>query len=303
LLDDFEMNSLQIHRVSTSYGNLWARTGPSDCGNGSFLAQKLIEKSQTWGLAVVGTRRPDAFSKSFLERTLASFEGLPLVIVSGLATGIDAWAHELALEIGLPTLAVLAHGLDAIYPQSSQRLADRILDSGGALLSEYPVGTPPLPFRFIARNQWIARLARATWVVQAPIHSGALHTARFCIEEDKPLFVTACRPQDPATEGQAKLWEESDAIPVFGSHSFGAEWIRCAGLNPNGDRERSPLEIWLARQTEVHGAVSAAKFHEECQARSWGPEVWEELSRLVELRRVRALPGGWQTRYANSAPS
>lgn len=140
-------------------------------------------------IAIVGTRRgtPDGIStsKRFARELARSGFG----IVSGLALGIDAAAHEGCLDAGGTTIAVLAGGLDGTYPATNEHLALRVLKQGGAVISEYPLGAPPLPYRFLERNRIVSGLSKGVLVVEAPERSGSLATARFALEQNRDVFV------------------------------------------------------------------------------------------------------------------
>lgn len=140
-------------------------------------------------IAVVGTRRASPEGKRTARRFGRELAAAGWVIVSGLAFGIDAAAHEGALDAGGTTVAVLAGGLDTVYPHSHDALAQRILARGGMLISEYPPGEEPLGYRFIERNRIISGISRGTVIVEAPESSGALATARYAAEQDREVFV------------------------------------------------------------------------------------------------------------------
>lgn len=133
-------------------------------------------------LAVVGSRKMTANGQQATNQLINGLRNYSLAIISGLALGIDSAAHKAAIENNLPTIAVLPCGLDVIYPPSHYRLAMDILANNGTLISEYPLGTPPLPFRFIARNRIIAGLSDGLLVTQAARRSGSLHTADFALD-------------------------------------------------------------------------------------------------------------------------
>lgn len=111
-----------------------------------------------------------------------------IVIVSGLAKGIDTYAHIGTLQANGKTVAVVAHGLDRIYPEENRQLAKKIISSGGAIISEYPIGTKPEKKNFPMRNRIISGISRATIIVEAKAESGSLITANFALEQGKSLY-------------------------------------------------------------------------------------------------------------------
>lgn len=139
-------------------------------------------------LAVVGTRRHSKAAPEIVERLVAPLARAGVVIVSGLAYGIDTLAHSVCLAAGGLTVAVLGSGLDRITPGGNRTLAKEIFAKGGALVSEYPADTPAYKGNFLARNRIIAALADATLVVEAPFKSGALATARCAVELGRPVL-------------------------------------------------------------------------------------------------------------------
>jgi DNA processing protein len=157
--------------------------------------------------AVVGTRRATPEGKNTAQRFARELARAGFVIVSGLAFGIDAAAHEGALADGGAgaTVAVLAGGLHDVYPRENGRLAEQILAQGGALVSEYPLGCPPYANRFLERNRLISGLARGTLIVEAPAGSGSLATARFATEEGRDVFVVPGPITHPNYEGSHAL--------------------------------------------------------------------------------------------------
>lgn len=192
-------------------------------------------------VAMVGTRSPTGEGIRAALRIAGEFGSRGFAVVSGLARGIDAYAHKGNLDAGGKTVAVLASGLDRIYPRSNARLAGRILDEGGCLISEYSPGESPHKYRFPQRNRIISGLSRGILVIEAPEKSGALITADFALEQGRDIVVyegtldsskgagvgslysqgaPAIKSADELLEswGYALLNERSQA-PVFGTPS------------------------------------------------------------------------------------
>jgi DNA processing protein len=140
-------------------------------------------------IAIVGTRRATDNGIRTARRFAETFAARGISVVSGLAFGIDAASHEGTLAVHGHTIAVLAHGLDDIIPRMHTQLAQHILAAGGALISEYPPGTPSFPNQFVLRNRIVSGLSRGTLIIEAPEDSGALHTAYFAIEDNRDVFV------------------------------------------------------------------------------------------------------------------
>ncbi|HEY6292703.1 MAG TPA: DNA-processing protein DprA [Terriglobia bacterium] len=148
-------------------------------GDGALLARHAV--------AMVGTRRPTAYGSSVAHRLAADLARRQIVIVSGLARGIDSASHRGALEVQGKTVAVLGCGVDVVYPRESKRLTEQIIESG-AVVSEFPLGTSPQPENFPIRNRIISGLALGVVVVEAAEYSGSLITARLASEQDREVY-------------------------------------------------------------------------------------------------------------------
>lgn len=165
-------------------------------------------------VAIVGTRRATAQGRDNTDRIVCDLKPYNTPIISGLAYGIDTAAHTAALDHGLPTFAVLGHGLDQIYPSQNRPLAKRILESGGALVTEYPSGTAITPRNFPARNRIIAALADATVVVEASEKGGALITAAIAASYHREVFALPGRLTDTYSRGTNNLIATNRALLI-----------------------------------------------------------------------------------------
>jgi len=156
-------------------------------------------------IAVVGTRKYSAYGKQAAGELVAGLVRANLIIVSGLALGIDALAHSSAVEHSGRTVAVLACGVDNIYPASNRFVADKILHSGGAIISELPLGTPPLKHHFPHRNRIISGMSLGTLVIEAARDSGSLITAQHALDQNRQVFAVPGSIFNPASVGPNNL--------------------------------------------------------------------------------------------------
>ena len=168
------------------------------------------------GVAVVGTRRCTRYGIDLAERFGRVIAGAGWTVVSGLARGIDAAAHRGCLSVSGHAVGVLGSGVDVCYPAENRPIYDGILESGGAIVSEYSPGTPPDRWRFPARNRIIAAMSTAVVVVEAARTGGALITARLGAEIGRPVFVVPGDVDRPASEG-CNLLIRDGANPVLGA--------------------------------------------------------------------------------------
>lgn len=168
------------------------------------------------GVAVVGTRRCTTYGVGLAESFGAVIARAGWTTVSGLARGIDTAAHRGCLRLSGHGVAVLGSGIDVCYPRENEDVYDRIVHLGGAIVSEYPPGTPPDRWRFPARNRIIAAMSAAIVVVEAAATGGALITARLGAEIGRPVFVVPGDVDRVTSEGCNRLIRDG-AHPVLGS--------------------------------------------------------------------------------------
>ena len=183
-------------------------------------------------MSIVGTRKSTMYGYDFCHgfvKEMASY--FPnMTIVSGLALGIDTLAHMSSLENDLPTIAVVAHGLDTLYPASNRSLAQKILKSGGAIVSEYPSGTVPFANRFLERNRIVAGLSHITIVVESDMKGGAMSTARLAMEYNREVGAVPGRINDAQSRGCNHLIRSQRAALVTSA----ADVIDITGWRPMG---------------------------------------------------------------------
>ncbi len=174
-------------------------------------------------VAMVGTRKPCTDGRAAAFSMAAELVLSGVCVVSGLAYGIDGASHWGAVRYGGRTVAVLAHGVDAVYPGGHKELAAGILRSGGGLVSEYAPGTKPRRYHFPERNRLISGLCRGTVIVQAPAKSGALITADYALEQGRDVWVHRAGLAGECGAGTERLREEGAAVAEHAEDILG-EW-------------------------------------------------------------------------------
>jgi DNA processing protein len=237
----------------------------------------LVERRS---VAIVGSRQAGPLVLAFTRRLASDLAATGIAILSGLALGADAAAHEGSLEEGshaAPTHAVLACDPSVTYPRRHHRLADRIVGAGGAILSEYPPGTPPAPWRFPARNRLIAALTEATIVVEASTRSGALTTASAALDLGREVMVVPASPWERRSSGGNRLLVDG-ASPVLGA----ADVLYALGLDPATALARADPSL-SAASSKVLAAVRREPATPERLAVATGRAIAEVQSSLLEL--------------------
>jgi len=177
----------------------------------------------TPGVSIVGTRTATPNGLIITERITRYVVDLGAIVVSGLALGIDARAHEACLAAGGKTIAVLAHGLHMAQPQQNATLAQRILDNGGLWVSEHPPGAPVSRNHFAPRNRIQVGLSACSIVVEATVNSGTTTHARFCVQEKHPLYAVIPAPGNPLrlnSAGPRMMVDAMGAIPLCSREDY-----------------------------------------------------------------------------------
>lgn len=228
------------------------------------------------GLAVVGARKATPYGIACAKRFARAAAERGIVVVSGGARGCDAAAHEAALAAGAPTVAFLGGGCDEPYPAEHRGLFQRIVDGGGAVVSEHAWSEPPLPYRFRARNRLIAGLARATLIVEAGLPSGTFSTADEALAANRDVLVVPGAITSASSRGANRLLYQG-ATPVVDDETFGDVLFSLFGClkqeraDVAGGAARNPvLEAVLAEPSGMDALYAVAcAAHGEEGARAW----------------------------------
>lgn len=172
-----------------------------------------LPAERTPTIAIVGTRKPTRYGQEVTARLSADLAKRGIIIVSGMALGVDGIAHRAALDNGGLTIAVQANGLDRLYPATHRQLGQDIIQNGGAIISEYDPGTPGLPHQFLERNRIVSGLSDAVLITEASARSGTLNTANHALEQGKDVFVVPGNITSPLSAGCNQLLKHG-ATPV-----------------------------------------------------------------------------------------
>ncbi len=243
-------------------------------------------------ISVVGTRKPTAYGKQMVAKLVEGLRSYATLIVSGLAYGIDIEAHREALHQEIPTVAVVANGLDRVYPAMHRKTVQEILSEGG-VISEYPLGVAPLPHHFIARNRVIAGMADVTIVVEAGEKSGSLITAGYANDYSREVCTVPGRVGDPYAIGCHHLIQNFQAHLITSAEDI-AKLMRWGPI-VSQDRHPSSLRLSQAEQKIVEAlGCSGQALHVDALSYQVGIPS-SQLSAILlqlELKQViRTVPG------------
>ena len=245
-------------------------------------------------VAIVGSRKATDYGRSVTRRLASELSRCGVVVISGLAFGIDSCAHRAVLESGGCTVAVLPTPLGNIAPAAHASLAEQILQEGGALVSEYGPGADVYKKNFIARNRIVAALADALVITEAARNSGSLHTARFALEQGKTVMAVPGNINSPASEGCNNLIK-SGALPVTESGDiFFALGIRRRTVQADTAFKGTP------QQQTIFGLIADGTSQQEelASASRLAPSEVSSALTALELRGyIRPAGAGHWTAY------
>jgi DNA processing protein len=251
-----------------------------------------LQEPEAVAVSIVGTRKCTSYGKLTTERFAEQFARSGLVVVSGLAFGVDTAAHKATLAAGGKTYAVIASGIDTISPHLSARLARDINESGGAVISEYPCGTRALPAYFPQRNRIISGIARATVVVESRERGGALITARFAIDQQRHLFAIPGTITSEHSRGTNLLLQRDEAALALSPDDVLLA-LGIKNLTSAESQQVLPVALSPAEQN-VYDHLGYEPLHIDSLAERCGTPGYELLVILLELEfkgAVRQLPG------------
>ncbi|MEC5345236.1 DNA-protecting protein DprA [Brenneria populi] len=261
-----------------------------------FVAGELSQLASPQ-IAIVGSRNNSTYGEQWGQFFAQELAVNDLIITSGLAVGIDGIAHRAALDAGGKTIAVLGSGLAHIYPRRHQGLAARILEHGGALVSEFPLSTPPLPAHFPRRNRIISGLSLGVLVIEASIRSGSLVTARYALDQGRDVFALPGPIGNPMTEGTHWLIQQGAYLVTHPKNVVeqlisGLQWLPTGGEGIISAVEED-VELPFA---DVLANVGDEVTPVDVVAERAGQPVPEIVGKLLELELagwIAAVPGGY----------
>jgi DNA processing protein len=257
-------------------------------------------------IAVVGTRHPTPYGSGIAEMLSRDLAARRLLIVSGMARGIDSCAHRGALAARMPTVAVWGTGIDVVYPKENKKLAEEILATGGAIVSEVPMGTFPAPQNFPRRNRILSGLSVAVLVVEASENSGTRVTARCAAEQNRDLFAVpgnvtnkgSWTPNTLIKQG-AKLvatwedvWEDLPSQVRLELESLAPAESKSettASLLP--DQGLRPQEAMVLEVLRSDASLQIDEILDMVETQLTSSEVFTAIFELEMAGRVRCLPG------------
>jgi len=208
-----------------------------------FIVGELPDPTQYYYLAVVGSRKYTSYGREAAERIIGGLTGYPIVIVSGLAIGIDCIAHRTALDNGLLTIAIPGSGLDqsVLYPRTNLALANEIVESGGALLSEFEPNFHATQWSFPQRNRLMAGITQGTLIIEAEEKSGTLITARLALDYNRNIYAVPGSIFSAPSKGTNNLIRQG-ATPIVSSENL-LEELGLKEMSYNDSKNKNKLDV------------------------------------------------------------
>ncbi len=219
---------------------------------------------------IIGTRNLTDYGKQLTEKLVESLAGHQVLIVSGMAFGIDTQAHKSCVKNQVPTVGVLAHGLDTLYPPENAKLARQMLDQGGGLLTEFPMGTKPDKHNFPTRNRVVAGMCDATIVMETDVKGGSMITAELAQGYHRDVFAFPGRVHDAKSKGCNQLIRQNKASLISSGEELleAMNWLPQAEKKPRVQRslfiELNPQEKIIADLLTQHEQLHIDELNLKC---------------------------------------
>ncbi len=279
----------------------------------------VLGEMQENAVAVVGSRRCTAYGREMTKRIVSGLAESGVSVYSGLARGIDGTAHRSALDAGARTVAVVGGGLDSIYPAEHEQLAREMVERGGAVISEYPVGVRPKPEHFPRRNRVISGLTRGVVVIEATRKSGAMLTVKWALEQDREVFAVPGSALSANSEGPNWLIQQGaklttshldvleelniEPAPSVLEDSTGVKIEHTQGELGVDSLARKDNGTDIEYRVHEHLASSGEPLHADEVARSLGIEIAGVTSALSMLELKGAVDQVGPMTYVAKKPT
>jgi len=258
-----------------------------------FLKGNLKPDSYKKSLACVGARKPSRFGIRTVDALVPLWVNEGFAIISGLADGIDTESQKACLDNKGITVAVVAHGLDTIYPKHQEKLADRILNNNGLIISEYPIGTEIQKRNFVQRNRIISGISEAVIVFECTVKSGTMHTVDFAKSQNRPIFCPVPVYNLDVIEGVRKILNDGTAIPIntindyfVVAHELGYDSSRSFKMDKEilpqkSERIRNLLHELTFSKEMIKGTMSLSNYNIPLNE-----ELYDSFSKILQENKL-----------------
>lgn len=284
ILNDCALNNVKIlHFTDEEYPN---RLKMIDDSPSLLYVKGDIDLNFEKGIAIVGTREATKYGHKICHEFLEQLKGIDCVVVSGLAYGIDIIAHKKCLELGIPTIGIMANGIDSVYPSDHRKIAHEMLETG-ALITENPPGSRPDAPKFPARNRIIAGMTDITFVVEAAIKGGALITAEIANSYNKEIFAVPGNLDATYSEGCNKIIHQHKANMYLNFEDF------AASMNWGAFEKRKK-----AKAIDINLTGNQGKIYDLLLKADKSFSI-DEISRLTQISILELLPVLLELEFSN----
>ncbi len=248
-----------------------------------YIRGTYLDSDMRLPIAFVGTRKATSYGRDSTQRLIQELAAHQPTIISGLAYGIDSIAHEAALANSLRTIGVLGGGVDVIYPKDHTHLGTKIIENG-CLISEFPLGTQPMPFHFPLRNRIISGLSKGVVIIEAQVKSGSLITAEVAIDQNKEVFAVPGDTTRDTSAGTNMLIQKGQAKLT----TCGKDILEEFGFSEDQMATRTAPVFQSALEERVYQALGPAPKHVD-ELTQEIPEMVFEISSCLSMLELRGV--------------